>query len=61
MKIPVLSKTAHILIHVGLIAIQVGNAAGGFLPFPANIAVAGGAAAAQAIIAISQHKNPLGG
>lgn len=43
--------------HVGLGALQVANVATPFVPFPFNLAVAGGAAVTTVIIAAT-HKPP---
>jgi hypothetical protein len=51
-------KTGHILAHVGLGALQVANVAWPFVPFPFNLAVAGGAATATAIIAATHKATP---
>jgi hypothetical protein len=47
-----MKKALHIVAHVGLIALQVANAASKVIPPPWNVAVAGGAALAQGIIAL---------
>lgn len=44
-------KALHAMAHVGLIALQVGNAATKFIPPPWNVAVAGGAALVQGVLA----------
>ena len=49
----------HVLLHVGAIALQAGIAAGHFVPFPFNIAAAGGVAAIQGIVAlVAAKKSP---
>jgi len=48
-------STGHILAHIGLGVLQVANVAAPLVPFPFNIAVAGGAGAASVIIAAT-HK-----
>jgi hypothetical protein len=48
-------KFGHVMAHVGLGVLQVANVATPFVPFPFNLAVAGGAATASVIIAAT-HK-----
>lgn len=51
-----MKKVLHAMAHVGLIALQVANAAGKFIPPPWNIAVAGGAAVIQGVLSLRASK-----
>lgn len=51
-------KVWHVLSHVGLVALQVANAAVPFVPPPYNIAVAGGLAAIQGAVALLVKTKP---
>lgn len=50
-----MNKLFHGFLHVLLIGAQVGNAAAPFVPFPFNVAVAGGIGIVQGALALKNH------
>ena len=51
-----MSKIGHALFHIGAVAVQVAAATGFLAPPPFNIAIVGGVAATQGIVALVNHK-----
>ena len=50
-----MKRFGHALFHVGAVVVQVAATAGWLVPFPFNVAVVGGVAAVQGIVAIKHH------
>lgn len=58
MKLPRLSMMEHAVAQTGLLGVQIAHAAQPFLPFPWNIAVAGGIGTVQGLLALWHHSTP---
>lgn len=56
MKLPHLSRFWHGVSQAGLTALQVGNIATKFLPFPWNLAAGAGIALTQGLLALHHHQ-----
>jgi len=58
MRLPRFSMMEHAVAQTGLLGLQIANAAQPFLPFPWNIAVAGGVGIVQGLLALHHHGTP---